>query len=200
LARRLLNFDAVRPNDPKSLSGLDGALDLWGCMWTAEEQEGFETAVVRTLIDPHPRRTQLLALGLCHVIATQRLLAAAARIAERGVFSADEIRFLEEATLPRYLLHEQAARLRGNVVATEHLLARAVTGVATATQQSLLDYVDVRDLVAVARTTIDARLFAEIERRVAARGKYQRGRAAQVLGFRVSRSGDQSSHRPVFGG
>jgi len=170
-------------------------------MWTDAEQEGFETAVVRTLIDDaHPRHTQLLALALCHVIATQRLLAAAARIAERGVFKADEIRFLEEATLPRYLLHEQAARLRGNVVAVEALLARVVTGAADATEASLLDWVDVRDLVAVARTTLDARLFGEIERRVAARGKYQRGRASHVLGFRVSRSGDQAGHRPIFGG
>jgi len=37
----------------------------------------------------------------------------------------------------------------------------------------------------VARTTVDARLFAEVERRIAQRGKYQRGRAANVLGFSV---------------
>ncbi|HZS41935.1 MAG TPA: hypothetical protein VFF06_34130 [Polyangia bacterium] len=187
------------------LAELDGALDLWACMWRSEEQESFETAVVRTLIDAHPARTRLLALGLCHVIGTQRLLAAAARIAERGVFSAAEIRFIEEATLPRYRLQDAASRLRGNVLAVEHLLARVVTGQAAANEDALLDWIDLRDLVAVARTTLDARLFGEIERRIARRGKYQRGRAANVLGFRVARdeksaSGEWGSRRSIFGG
>jgi hypothetical protein len=184
------------------LAELDGALDLWACMWKTEERESFETAVVRTLIDAHPPRTRLLALGLCHVLGTQRLLAAAARIAERGVFTAYEIRWIEEATLPRYRLHDAAARLRGNVLAVEHLLARAVTGDAGDEEDALLDQVDLRDLVAVARTTLDARLFGEIERRIARRGQYQRGRAANVLGFRVGSrpGGEWGSRRSIFGG
>lgn len=35
----------------------------------------------------------------------------------------------------------------------------------------------------MARTTVDARLFSEIERRIAKRGKYQRGRVARLLHF-----------------
>ena len=67
-----------------------------------------------------------------------------------------------------------------------------------------LDWVDVRDLVAVARTTIDARLFGEIERRIARRGKYQRGRAANLLGFsvrlRTAAHSGPDGDSPIFGG
>jgi hypothetical protein len=174
-----------------SLDGLDGALDLWACMWRPEEKESFETAVVRTLIDPHPARTRLLALGLCHVIATPRLLAAAARIAERGGFAPEAVRFVEKAAQPRALMRKAASQLRGNVFAVEHLLERVIVGEAGAWERAVLDWIDVRDLVAVARTTLDARLFAEVERRLARRGPYQRGRAAHVLGFKVRDAADR---------
>ena len=84
------------------------------------------------------------------------------------------------------------------MLAVEHLLARAVTGQARPDEDAVLDWIDLRDLVAVARTTLDARLFGEIERRVRRRGKYQRGRAANVLGFRVG--GERVSRRSIFGG
>ena len=58
-----------------------------------------------------------------------------------------------------------------------------------------------RGRLAEARTTIDARLFSEIERRIARRGKYQRGRAANVLGFHVRPplTGEWGSHPPISG-
>jgi hypothetical protein len=178
----------MSPSNPIDLKLLDATLDLWSCMWQPEEQESFETALVRSMIDEHPRPTRLLALAACHVIATPRLLAAAARIAESQVFSAGEISYIERATLPRFNLLSAASRMRGNVLGVELLLARVVTGDRDASADALLDWVDLRDLVAVARTTVDARLFAEVERRLARRGKYQRGRAANVLGFQVTES------------
>ena len=65
------------------------------------------------------------------------------------------------------------------------MLARAVSDPSDRAADITLDWVDIRDLVTVAFTTVDARLFAEIERRISARGNYQRGRAANLLGFRT---------------
>jgi hypothetical protein len=165
---------------------LGPTIDLWMCMWDPAEQLSFETALLRAMTDPHPRPLRLLALAACHVIGTPRLLGAAARIAEARKFTPEEIRFVEGVTVPHHNLLRTAARMRGNVLGVELLLARVASGFDPAAH-ALLDYIDVRDLVAVARTTLDARLFAEVERRIARRGKYQRGRAANLLGFSVRR-------------
>jgi hypothetical protein len=164
---------------------LAGALDLWLCMWEPDEQERFETAVVRAMTDANPRATRLHALTLCHIVATPRLQAAAARVGHSGIFDAVECRALEIAAQPLRALIDAGRQLRGDLVALERILARFVGNRGERAADAVLDWVDVRDLVAVARTTVDARLFAEVERRLARRGKYQRGRAANVLGFEV---------------
>jgi len=183
---------------------LGGALDLWLCMWESEEKERYETAVVRAMTDANPRATRVQALALCWTIATPRLIAAAQRLYDSGVFPIEETDALFAAVSPLRALVDAGRRLRGNVLAIERLVARYVGHPADREADATLDWVDVRDLVAVARTTIDARLFGEIERRIGRRGKYQRGRAANLLGFSVrlrsvaqSDLGDES---PIFGG
>jgi hypothetical protein len=187
------------------LRQLAGALDLWLCMWEPEEQERYETAVIRSMTDANPRPTRLHALALCWVVATPRLLSAAQRVADAGTFREGDVAALEITVSPLRALLEAGRRLRGNVLATELMLARYVSNREDREADATLDWLDVRDLVAVARTTIDARLFGEIERRIARRGKYQRGRAANLLGFSVrlraaAHSGDDLSHPPIFGG
>src|SRR5258708_6787660 len=106
------------------LGALCDALDLWGCMWEPAERERFETAVVRSMTDEHPHELRRRALTLCHVLGTPRLLAAAERVAESGVFSDDEIDDIEIETLPLFRLLEAAQRMSGNFLAVEVLLAR----------------------------------------------------------------------------
>ena len=171
--------------DVLDLAELKGTLDLWLCMWEPAEQESFETALVRSMTDAHSHRIRALAFAACNVIGTPRLLAAAARVAERGVFAPDELGQMELNTLPMYKLHDAAWRMRGNLQQTEHLVRKVVTGQETPSENQLLDWVDARDLVTIARTTVDARIFAEVERRIARRGRYQRGRIANLLGFTV---------------
>jgi hypothetical protein len=183
---------------------LGGALDLWLCMWEPEEQERFETAVVRAMTDANPRATRVQALALCWTIATQRLLAAGQRVYDSGIFPMAETDALFATVSPLRALVEAGRRLRGNVLAVEKLVARYVGDAEDRQADATLDWVDVRDLVAVARTTIDARLFGEIERRIARRGKYQRGRAANLLGFsvrlRTAVQGGPGAESPIFGG
>lgn len=182
---------------------LAGALDLWQCMWEPEEQERYETAVVRAMTDANERPIRLQALALCHVVGTPRLLAAAQRVADAGIFPPIEVQALEIIAQPLRELVDAGRRLRGNVLGVELLLSRYAASAADREADASLDWVDVRDLVAVARTTIDARLFGEIERRIARRGKYQRGRAANLLGFSVrlrTAAHSGSGHSPIFGG
>ncbi len=183
---------------------LGGALDLWLCMWEPEEQERYETAVVRAMTDANTRATRLQAFALCWVLGTPRLVAAAQRLAESGVFPRDEMEAIGVAASPLHALVDAGRRLRGNVLAVELLLARYVSTADDVEADATLDWVDVRDLVAVARTTIDARLFGEIERRIARRGKYQRGRAANLLGFsvrlRTAAHSGTDDESPIFGG
>jgi hypothetical protein len=164
---------------------IGGTLDLWLCMWVPDERARFENALVRVMSPGHERRLRALALAAAHAIATPRLLAAAARLGEVGPFCPDEISEIEDAVAPLYRVLDAAERLRGNVRAVEHLIARIVARHARPGDGVLLDWVDVRDLVTVARTTVDARLFGEICRRFRRRGRYQRARAARVLGFRA---------------
>ena len=154
-------------------------------MWELDERDRFETAVVRAMTDENPRATRLQALALCHVIASPRLLNAAHRIAGTPLFASSELQAVQIAAQPWRGLLEAGSRLRGNVIAVERMLARAVSDPSDRAADVTLDWVDIRDLVTVAFTTIDARLFAEIERRIGSRGNYQRGRAANVLGFRI---------------
>jgi hypothetical protein len=183
---------------------LAGALDLWLCMWEPEEQERFETAVIRAMTDANSRATRLQALALCRVLDRPRLAAAAQRLADSGVFPTEETDAITVAASPLRALVEAGRRLRGNVLAVELLLARYVSNAEDVEADAALDWVDVRDLVAVARTTIDARLFGEIERRIARRGKYQRGRAANLLGFsvrlRTAAHSGAGGESPIFGG
>jgi hypothetical protein len=186
------------------LRQLAGALDLWLCMWEPEEQERFETAVVRAMTDENTRPTRMQALALCHVVATPRLLSAAQRVADARIFRDDDVEELAILVSPLRTLVDAGRRLRGNVLAVELLLARYVSNADDREADATLDWVDVRDLVAVARTTIDARLFGEIERRIARRGKYQRGRAANLLGFsvrlRTAAHSGLGAESPIFGG
>jgi hypothetical protein len=164
---------------------LAGALDLWLCMWGPDEQQSYETAVVRALTDANPHATRLAALALAHVIATPRLLTAARRLRDAQIFPEAELLTVHSVSQPLQELLQASCRLRGNVSEVERLLARFLADRSDRRVDALLDWVDVRDLVAVARTTIDARLFGEIERRIARRGKYSQGRAANLLGFQV---------------
>lgn len=172
-------------------------------MWEPEEQERYKTAVVRAMTDANPRATRLQALSLCSVIGTPRLAAAAQRLADSGVFPTDEIDSIAVTAAPLRALVDAGRRLRGNVLRVELLVARFVSNHEDREADATLDWVDVRDLVAVARTTIDARLFVEIERRIARRGKYQRGRAANLLGFsvrlRTSAHSGEGPESPIFG-
>ncbi|HEY2743193.1 MAG TPA: hypothetical protein VGL86_01165 [Polyangia bacterium] len=183
---------------------LAGALDLWLCMWEPEEQERFETAVVRAMTDANPRPTRMQALALCWAIGTPRMAVAARRLAAAKVFPASELEAIGMTVSPLCALVDAGRALRGNVLAVEMLLGRFVGNPADREADVTLDWVDVRDLVAVARTTIDARLFGEIERRIARRGKYQRGRAANLLGFsvrlRTAAHSGAGVESPVFGG
>jgi len=180
-----------------SVRELDASLDLWLCMWQPDERERFETALVRAMTDAHPRPTRKLALAAAHVIATPRLLNAAARVADSQLFDTDEIRRIEEGTLGRHRLLADAERMRGNVQGVELLLARYCEKPADLASDALLDWIDVRDLVAVARTTLDGRLYREVERRVARRGRYQRARIHNVLGFTVR--ANRAGHSPKIG-
>ncbi len=183
---------------------LGGALDLWLCMWEPEEQERYETAVVRAMTDANSRNTRMQALALCWVLGTSRLASAARRLAAARVFPPSELEAIGVAVSPLCSLLDAGRALRGNVLAVEMMLARFVGNAEDREADVTLDWVDVRDLVAVARTTIDARLFGEIERRIARRGKYQRGRAANLLGFsvrlRTAAHSGAGVESPVFGG
>ncbi len=167
-------------------------------MWEPEERESFATALVRALNDSHPHRTRLLALAACQVLATPRLQAAADRVVSSQVFSPHDLAELERDIRDRHRLTHAACRMRGNVLGVELLLMRVVSDEDDAPAEQLLDYVDIRDLVAVARTTLDGRLYREVERCVLRRGKYQQGRAANLLHFRV-RPGHGSSQSPEIG-
>ena len=186
---------------------LMGTLDLWLCMWAPEEQERFETALVLAMTDAHAPHTRALAYAASNVIGTPRLLSAALSLGERGVFSPEERAAIDADALPLYKLLYAAKLLRGNLAVVERLVRREVDRRRTRAlaaaisprdaaraefEDRLLDWVDLRDLVAVARTTVEARVFSEVERRVAARGKYQRGRAANQLGFHVRRPSPES--------
>jgi hypothetical protein len=181
---------------------LTGALDLWLCMWEPDERERYETAVVRAMTDANARPTRLQALTLCNAVATPRLAAAAQRMRDAGRFTADELCTVELTAAPWRELLDGGERLRGNVLGVELFLGRFVSNPDDREADATLDWVDVRDLVAVARTTLDARLFGEIERRIGRRGKYQRGRAANLLGFsvRLSAAAQSGSESPIFGG
>jgi hypothetical protein len=168
---------------------LAGALDLWLCMWEPDEQERYETAVVRALTDANPHATRLAALALSHVIATPRLLAAAKRITDAQIFLDSELLAVQLVSQPLKELLRAGCRLRGNVWQVELLLARFVADSEDRHADALLDWVDIRDLDAVARTTMDPHLFGEIEARIARRGKYSQGRAANLLGFEVRERG-----------
>jgi hypothetical protein len=184
---------------PRVFEQLATTIDLWLCMWEPHEQTAFETALVRAMTDAHPLHIRRLAFAACNVIATPRLCAAATRFAERGLISAHEVSAIESQTLRLYKRHDAALRLRGNVARVEHLLRQVVTGTAVPSEAEVLDWIDVRVLVTVARTAVDARLFGEIERRIARRGKYQRARAANVLGFHV-RPASLASTSSISGG
>lgn len=179
---------------------LERALDLWQCMWTPEEQAGYETALLRAMTEAHPRAIQLHALAACHVIGTPRLFDAAVRAAESDAFGRAEIDAIERETLGLYNLMQAAARLRGKHLTVEHLLARVVTG-PDPESDALLDRVDARDLIAVARVTPSMRIYREVERRIARRGRYQRGRVANLLGWktRPAVSGDRAGQSPEIG-
>ena len=179
------------------VSRLAGALDLWLCMWEPEEQERCETAVVRAMTDANPPAIRLQALVLCWIIGTPRLLGAAQRVTAAGIFPTIDLPAVALAVAPLRDLIDVGRRLRGNVLGVELLLARFASDCDDGQADATLDWVDVRDLVAVARTTIDARLFSEIERRIAQRGNYQRARAANLLGFNVRQGTAAKSGAPV---
>lgn len=149
-------------------------------MWEPEEQERFETAVVRAMTDQNERSIRRHALALCHVVATPRLLAAAHHLAEAKVFPAVEIQAIEVIAQPLRALVESGERLRGNLLGLEQLLARFVVNSQDHEADVTLDWVDVRDLWALAQATQEPQLRGELERRLARRGKYQRGRLAYL--------------------
>src|SRR4051794_14424231 len=105
-----------------AVRNLAGPLDLWLCMWEAGVQERFETAVVRAMTDANPRATRLHALALCWIIGTPRLLAAAQRLADTGIFAATELQSIAVVVSPLRDLLDGGRRLHGNVLGVELLL------------------------------------------------------------------------------
>jgi hypothetical protein len=162
---------------------LDASLDLWLSMWGPNERKAFEAALERSLGSEHPQRLRLTALAACHIIATRRLLEVAVDAYCSGTFTNTEIEWVETSTLARHNLLRAARHLRGNLYEVEVLLQRILVNRQDGYADVMLDWLDVRDLVAVARTATDPRLAAEAERRVGRRGKYQLGRVTKVLGF-----------------
>jgi hypothetical protein len=178
---------------------LAGTLDLWGCVWTPEEQVSFETALVRAMTDEQPHATRLDAWAACSLIATDRLAAAATWLAGQGVFDGDELRAVEDAIAPLRRAMTAAEHLRRALTVVEALLRREAEGTISPADHAALAFVDLRDLVDVALTTPDARVYAAAEEAVARRGRYQRARAANVLGFKVRRPDQRVSHPPEIG-
>jgi hypothetical protein len=168
-------------------------------MWNPEERVSFETALVRAMTDEQPHKTRLDAWAACSLIATDRLAAAATWVAGQGVFSGDELRSVEDAIAPVRRAMVAAGLLHRALTVVEALLRRAAEGTISLPDRAALGYVDLRDLVDVALTTPDARVYAAAEAAVLARGRYQRARAANVLGFKVRRPDQRVSHSPEIG-
>jgi hypothetical protein len=158
-------------------------------MWEPEEQERFETAVVRAMTDENTRRTRLRAYALAQVVGTKRLVDAAQHVAASGIFPATWMRSIERSALPWRRLVVNGQKLRGQTLAVEALLTRYVADPTDRQADATLDWIDLRDLVAVAQDTINARIVAEVERRIQRRGRYQRGRASRLLGSRALEPG-----------
>src|SRR5437868_2617226 len=112
-------------------------------MWEPDEQERYETAVVRAMTDEQPPATRVQALALCFVVGTPRLLQAAERVASGGRFPELEVRALDVAAQPWRELVDAGQRLRGDVPNVERLLVRAVTNRDDFAADVTLDWVDV---------------------------------------------------------
>src|SRR5687767_9162998 len=82
------------------LRRIASTLDLWGCMWLAEERQSFETALVRALTDEQPYPVRLDAWVACSVLGCERLTAAANCLAARGTFISSDLRAAERAAVP----------------------------------------------------------------------------------------------------
>ncbi len=164
------------------LKSLKTTLDLWHCMWKPEERESFETALIRAMTDAHTPNIRRASFAACNVIATPRLLGAAMSVVEQGLLPPDEIAEIERATLHLYTLQSAQQRYRGNVDVVERLVLSVINGTATKAAAALLDWIDLRDLVAVARATSDGRVYFEVRRRIDERGPHQRARALKLLG------------------
>jgi hypothetical protein len=179
------------------LEKLESTLDLWASLWSPRERDAVEGALSRVLAGDGRHETRLAALAACHVIATPRLLEAAARAVELDRFTAAEADAVERETLPLYRLVEHAARIRGAQEVVALLAARFLDEPRNPIAGPLLDRVDVRDLFVVAQASDDPRVRAEAERRIARRGPHQRARLARSLGVEVARLGVACERTPV---
>src|SRR5262249_7297977 len=119
------------------------------------------------------------------VLKRSRLLTGIIRLVEQQIFSAEEILLFEQIVSPLRQLREAGAELRGNLEAVEELLGSVVENPADRRADALLDWVDIRDLVTVARATTEAPIYREIERRIQRRGPHQRAQAARPVGVSV---------------
>jgi hypothetical protein len=159
-------------------------LDLWGCMWDEDERDRFETAVVRSLTDENPTSVRRVAYAACHALGTPRLSRAAAHVVYAQRLDPDELAELELSAQPYRRALVRAAGFRGDLAGVEALLSAHTRDPADVERDRLLDFIDARDLVDVARTTTSAVIFREVDRRLRARGPYQRGRVSNLLGWR----------------
>lgn len=168
-------------------------------MWTSEERESFETSLVRALTNEQPYTLRLDAWAACSLIATDRLAAAATWVAGQGVFDGEDLHAVEQAIAPLRRAMEAARAMHRALAGVELLLRREADRTIGAEDRAALAFVDLRDLVDVALTTPDARAYAAAEAAVGSRGRYQRARAANVLGFKVRRPDQRVSHSPEIG-
>ena len=164
-----------------NLPELDGILDLWGATWEPADRRVLEDSLIRAIADEaQPLAIRRAALSACHVLATERLVQTIGDTYRDRHFSAEELLDIERDAVPlRHLLHE-AQLLRGNLGAVEALCRPEAACVPSL--DALLDLVDVRDLIALARSSIrDAATRRELTRRLLKRGKHQRARAREAF-------------------
>jgi hypothetical protein len=158
---------------------LQGTLDLWASMWSAEERASFERAVARTIGSHEARSIRLQAIAACHAIGTPALLQAAARASDSGEFTEDELAEVAAATYSIYSRLHRAERLGAERIA--FLLMRAARDPGNAIAGSMLEHVHLRELWAMLEGFPDGELRREAASWIARRGLYQRRRLAQWL-------------------
>jgi hypothetical protein len=158
---------------------LERTLDLWASMWQPRERALFERALERVLEGHGPASLKLAALTACEVIATPRLLGAAAQAAHG--FDAPSLEAVVAVATPLARICQHAERLRRDTSGVYFLLEKSVRDPGNPVADKLLDRVDIRDVYAVMQASDAEDLRIEAARRIARRGPHQRARLLTSL-------------------